>query len=214
MVDKKNEQTGSRQSQKQKLEEKRKEQRKSALSGVGPIGLIMVKLIDLILDTVVWLAKWLWYDLSIPTFNAVWDLVFSEFHGVFGGKEKDGECFGSGYMRYLMNIIIPPFGVFMAKGLNGWPSIFIATILTLFHIFPGIIYAFVVTHHSRYADRYEQRQLDEIQKRKDLRNSDGDAGDANKYGIVAVGVSMGIIILLVFLFIKLGNIMVTFAQKN
>ena len=65
----------------------------------------------------------------------------------------------------------------------------------------------MVTHHSRYADRYEQRQLDEIQRIRDLRKQDGDAGDANKYGIVAVGVSMGIIMLLVWMFIKLGNLM-------
>jgi uncharacterized membrane protein YqaE (UPF0057 family) len=193
-----------RQKKLEKLKKKAKDSRSGYISGRGPVGKVVAKLIDVLLDAVKMIFKFFWFTITLPTFNFVWDVLFSEFHGVFAGKEKDGECYNSSILRYIITILMPPMGVFMAKGLSGWPSIGISIILTFFHMFPGIIYAFVVTYDSRYADRYQKKELEHIEKLKKLRQVDPESA---KYQLGPIIAGCCVLVLLVYGFIRLGNMM-------
>ena len=58
-----------------------------------------------------------------------------------------------------MNVLMPPFGIMLSKGMYGWFSILVCVLLTYIHYLAGIIYAFIITMHNRYADQYEQYQI-------------------------------------------------------
>lgn len=171
-----------------KEEERRRDAKKGYLSGRGPVGLFVAKVIDMMIFVVIKIVKFFWYELTIPTFKFIERLLFSEFHGIFAGKEKDGECYNSSYFRYIINIFVPPVGVFLSKGLNGWPNILISTALTFFHIFPGIIYTIIVTYNSRYADRYQQKELERIEQKRKERGV-----KHQPFGLMALLASLGVL---------------------
>jgi uncharacterized membrane protein YqaE (UPF0057 family) len=58
-----------------------------------------------------------------------------------------------------MTALMPPMGIFLSKGLYGWFSIIICSIITYLNFIAGIIYAFVITSRNRYADQYEEYQV-------------------------------------------------------
>lgn len=187
-----------------KEQDRKKDSREGALTGRGPIGLFVAKMIDMIIKYVMIAVKWIWYKLTIPIFNMVYDLLFSEFRGIFAGKEKDGDCYNSSYFRYIITILVPPVGIFLSKGLMGWPSICISVILCFYHMFPGIIYALLVTYSNRYADRYEAKQLQKLEEQKRARGL-----EKNKYTftslVVSIAILVGMLYLLMLLAKKVGD---------
>jgi uncharacterized membrane protein YqaE (UPF0057 family) len=58
-----------------------------------------------------------------------------------------------------MTVLMPPFGIFLSKGIYGWFNIFVCIVITYMHFLAGIIYAFVITMRNRYADQYENQQM-------------------------------------------------------
>jgi len=59
-----------------------------------------------------------------------------------------------------MTVMMPPFGVFLSKGIYGWFNILVCMILTYVHYLVGIVYAIVITMRNRYADQYEDKQME------------------------------------------------------
>lgn len=201
---KKGQYVSGRKLRRDKLENRRKDSRGGIIAGRGPAGLVITMIIDKIQVVIREVFVFIWYKMSIPTFQFAWDLIFSETKGFFAGKEKDGDCYNSSVFRYIVTILAPPVGIFMAKGLYGWPSIMISVLLTFFHAFPGIIYAIIVTHKSRYADRYEQRERDEIERIKKLRLEAGMTA-RSKYGILSISVAVGLLVLSVYWIAKFAK---------
>lgn len=180
------------------------ENRKEILTGRGPVGLVIAKIVDVMISTVKKVIYWICYGLVEPLFMNIYNALFSEFKGIFGGKEKDGECYSTIYLRYIITILVPPVGIFLSKGLNGWPSIIISCILCFYHMFPGIIYSLVVTYSNRYADRYEFKEREQLEEQKKRREIEG-----TKYSLISLVISIcifvGIIYLLLFMAKKIGN---------
>ena len=52
------------------------------------------------------------------------------------------------YFRTFVTILFPPFGVFMARGILGFPLMLGTGLLTMMGYFPGLIYAFAVINQS------------------------------------------------------------------
>lgn len=202
---------GSRSRGADKLEMRKKDSKTGLISGRGPVGLVIAKIIDVALMVVKKIFEWIWFSVTLPTFNFVWNLMFSEFHGVFAGKDKDGDCYNSSVLRYVITILLPPMGVFMSKGLSGWPSIGICSVLTLFHMFPGIIYAFIVTYDNRYADRYQQKELERIEKAKKER---GVNADSAKYSFVGLVISVSLLLGFIYTLMNIAKIMASITTKN
>ena len=108
-------------------------------------------------------------------FDALFISLMDNFDGsiFFGGinnKNYDtcnGRCDASKsrpidlwYIRTFVTILFPPFGVFLARGINGFMYIIICCILTCFFYFPRLIYAFAVMNVSQAAVD-EQKKLEE-----------------------------------------------------
>jgi uncharacterized membrane protein YqaE (UPF0057 family) len=69
---------------------------------------------------------------------------------------------------------MPPFGIMLSKGMYGWFSILVCVLLTYMHYLAGIIYAFVITMHNRYADQYEQYQIKKFEQEYNQEEVDQD----------------------------------------
>jgi uncharacterized membrane protein YqaE (UPF0057 family) len=191
---------------KEKLRAKKENTTGNALKGVGPIGLFVAKLIDIIILIIKKIFEFLLYKLTVPVINFTHSILFSGYKGVFAGKDKDGECYNSSIFRYIITILAPPVGVFMSKGLSGWPSIIISTILTFFHMFPGVIYALVITYNSRYADRYQDRELQMIKESREKRN----VSNQTQYTFPALMISIAIMALILYGLMKFAKFVANF----
>ena len=91
------------------------------------------------------------------------------WEGIQGSNYDDctGECTDSygldlWYVRTFITILFPPFGVLMAKGINGFFYILLSCILTTMFYFPGLIYSFAVIN----ASELELNEIDNIEKIK------------------------------------------------
>ncbi len=67
------------------------------------------------------------------------------------------------FIRYLITIIMPPFGIFMSKGLNGWVNILLSTMLMYISYPVGIIYGLIISFNSYYSDYYQEMREKEIE---------------------------------------------------
>jgi uncharacterized membrane protein YqaE (UPF0057 family) len=54
--------------------------------------------------------------------------------------------------RTIITILLPPFGVYMSRGLRGYKYVIICCLLTCVFYFPGLIYAFIVMGNSKIAE--------------------------------------------------------------
>ena len=56
------------------------------------------------------------------------------------GKSKD-KCFRKSFINVLILILCPPLSIFMNKGMSSFFYVVIASFLTYFYYFPGLIYS-------------------------------------------------------------------------
>lgn len=120
------------------------------------------------------------YGIWLTVFNAIFgSLMKKSKHGlIWGGiqsrhyNESTGKCnktnsakgFDLWYIRTIITMLFPPFGVFMAKGLKGMVQIIICSILTACFYFPGLIYALSVINSSSN----ESNEMNEINEMQNL----------------------------------------------
>ena len=70
------------------------------------------------------------------------------------------------FLRYLLTIIVPPIGIFMSKGLNGWVNILLSIMLMYISYPVGIIYGMIISFNSYYSDYYQEISEKEIETGK------------------------------------------------
>lgn len=167
---------------------------KSIMEGNGPVGTLMLVVLDTIIDILLDFAGY-FSAIFQDGMDYVHEMTFGNYHGMFGNEqnpEKYGMCFSWKMMRYLITLITPPVGVFMAKGLRGWFSVLLCMILCYFHYVIGIVYAFVIANTSKYGDMYEQHEINRISKiKKDVKKEDdGTPNDLALYAGVALMISL------------------------
>jgi uncharacterized membrane protein YqaE (UPF0057 family) len=128
---------------------------------LGAVGKFMVQLTSTLVDIVKQIIKIL-KNIFMDMFNLVWVIVlgpnYKTSQGPFGGlffglihnksKRNNGKCLQMYWFRTIVTILLPPFGVFMARGVMGLPYILLCSLLTAFLYFPGLIYAFLVINNS------------------------------------------------------------------
>lgn len=188
----------------EKYRKTKEDSRKGYIRSNGPIGKVVIFIIEFVIEIVKRIFGFIWTDLIMGTSKFVYNALFSEFKGVFAGKDKNGDCVNTSFMRYIITLIIPPMGIFMSKGLAGWPSLLICSILCFVNFFIGVIYAFIVTFNNKYSDRYQQKQLQLIEENKKKRMGTS-AENSNKYSLWSIIVSVIILGLFVIGFIKLAK---------
>jgi len=125
----------------------------------GPITGSALMLLDMILTFILKLTFNL-MDISIVAFDWLYNIMFGAFTGFIPQSVLGGTVISLKFFRYILTVLMPPFGILLSKGLYGWFSILICIILTYVNFLAGIIYAFVITSRNRYSDQYEDKQLE------------------------------------------------------
>ena len=90
------------------------------------------------------------YNMIVPSAAS----LIGEESGIRIGKKY---CVTYTWFRYLVLILCPPAGVFMAYGLRGWFQIIVCCLASLFYYFPGLAYALIVINRSEVASYVKQR---------------------------------------------------------
>lgn len=136
------------------------------VDGSGPFGLLAIQLLDYIIDIVFELAYKL-SDIFRAGVNVVEDTTIGQYKGLFGqgSKIKNSTYISLKYFRYIITILTPPLGVFLSKGFKGWFSVVLCLILCYFNYIIGIIYGLILVSNSKYADRYEKREIEKFNKK-------------------------------------------------
>jgi len=155
----------------------------------GPITGIMLSILDMITTLFIKFALLL-LQISTIAFDWVNELLFGNFVGILPSGLTKGKVISMKWFRYFMTVIMPPFGVFLHKGLYGWFNILVFLVICYVNYVVGIIYAFVICMRNRYADQYEDYEL-----QKAISNNPEQTTDGNYDAFWT---------LLVFLFIILG----------
>lgn len=180
--------------------------------GSGPLGMMMIMLLDFIFDAFIEIGKNIGIFFT-DGFEFVHDMLLGGFQGIFPGVNQQvegenistfaGTCISYKYLRYFLTLISPPVGVFLGKGLRGYMTILIALILTYIHFLLGVIYAFVVTSRCRYADYYEKREARIYGRINDkLNEQKGDSGTFQE--TLGLGVLFGSILFIIYLMVKMA----------
>lgn len=130
-----------------------------AIGRPGPITGIVLSALDAIIGFIIKFALLL-LQISSLAFDFTYNLIFGNFNGIIPSSIKQGKVVSMKLFRYAMTVMMPPFGVFLNKGIYGWFNILICIILTYIHYLLGIIYAIVITMRNRYADQYEDKQME------------------------------------------------------
>lgn len=141
----------------------------------GPIA----KFISYFMETIVYFIKliveMLW-GLFKLIFKLVADIILkglsgSLFFGTISRKHRSsGKCLSMWLPRTILTFLLPPFGVFMARGFMGIKYVIICSILTAMFYFPGLIYAFIVMGNSKTAEDERKYSDQEAQRKKNKAN--------------------------------------------
>ena len=126
----------------------------------GPLTGFILGIIDVIVTFVVKFGIKL-FTISTIAFNWMYTIIFGNFIGIIPTSITGGTVISMKFIRYTMTVLMPPFGILLAKGLYGWFSIIVCMIITYINFFAGMIYAFVITARNRYSDQYEKYSLQE-----------------------------------------------------
>ena len=123
----------------------------------GPITGLMLSIVDIVTTFSIKFILLL-MQISSIAFDWVYTLTMGNINFLPNEASK-GIVISMKWFRYFMTVIMPPFGIFLHKGLYGWFSMLVCMIITYINFIAGIIYAFVICMRNRYADQYEDREI-------------------------------------------------------
>jgi uncharacterized membrane protein YqaE (UPF0057 family) len=138
-------------------------------------------------------------NISQIAFDYMYNLMFGAFNGFIPSSAVGGTVLSLKYFRYLITVLMPPFGLLATKGLYGWFSVLVCIIITYINYMAGIIYAFVLTSRNRYADQYEAHAIAEALGDSNNQTLDETLTDSTALiGTCGFVIVLGIIFYLVF----------------
>ena len=107
-----------------------------AMGRPGPITGILIAGFDL---TIGLLIKFTLLILQIATlaFDFTYNYIFGNFQGILPSALTKGKVISLKWFRYTMTVLLPPFGVFLSKGLYGWFNILVCLVLTYINYLGG-----------------------------------------------------------------------------
>jgi uncharacterized membrane protein YqaE (UPF0057 family) len=80
-------------------------------------------------------------------FNSVLDLFFGNLSDKFkhnfnnDNKKEKEDCVKPSFLEIIILVLCPPLAIFIRKGMKGFLTILITTILTCFYYLPGVLFA-------------------------------------------------------------------------
>jgi len=80
-------------------------------------------------------------------FNSILDMFFGSMSDKYkhnfnnDNKDKKEDCIKPTFLEIIILVLCPPLAIFIRKGMKGFLTILITTILTCFYYFPGVLFA-------------------------------------------------------------------------
>ena len=179
---------------KARIENERNIEVQQMMQGEGPFGHLVVGILDWIVDSLFKMSNGL-LELTKDAFNLV---AVDKNIEIFpsNGYTDEKYYISYGYLRYFVTLATPPVGVFMSKGLSGWFNILITVMFCYVNYFLGIIYAFLLSYNSKYANAYAKKQEENRKDNEGISETSDDATPTNKATIIFF-----IILACIFIFI-------------
>jgi uncharacterized membrane protein YqaE (UPF0057 family) len=185
-----------------KKNQDKSDKRKRLLSGTGPIGQGMVYFIEKILIDQIFKGIYNQFiDILEQSFTYVQNTFFSDFKGFLAGKlkQKRGACFEYTFFRYFMTLMLPPMGIFLARGISGWYNILLCGLLCFVKYFPGLIYALIVIQNAPYSKRYQDMKRKKLEKSKAQYQTDKSGIEVSYTPLIFFVLAMIITIIVVYI---------------
>ena len=126
----------------------------NSINRPGPITGMVLGILDVIVTVLIKFSIKM-FDVCTYAFNWIYNLIFGNFKGIIPSSLSGGSVISMKYFRYFFTILMPPFGILLAKGMYGWFSVIVCIIITYINYLAGIVYAVLITSRNRYADQYE-----------------------------------------------------------
>ena len=146
---------------------------KSMFGRPGPLSGLILVLIDMIVELTLKCIFYL-YDLTKYAFDWINNMTFGNFKGIIPKTFTGGKVISTKFFRYTINLVLPPLGIMLSKGIYGWFSILCCILITYVNYLAGVIFAFLITSKNRYADQYEKYQLLQFNKDPIYKEADED----------------------------------------
>lgn len=124
----------------------------------GPISGFALGTIDVIITLIVKICVNV-FIIAQYAFDWMYNMIFGLFNGIIPSSIVGGTVISMRYVRYFVTAVMPPFGIFAAKGIYGWFSVIVCIVITYINFLAGMVYAFVVTSRNRYSDQYEAKNI-------------------------------------------------------
>ena len=127
----------------------------------GPASLLITYLID-IFTQIIKLIFNLSKSIKSSGSQVVYDFFYQNGAKIVPENVKYGTIVSLKPLRVLLNIIFPPLGIFLARGMYGIHHVIISMLLIKFRLIAlplpilSIAYAFVITHIPSYSDRFNK----------------------------------------------------------
>lgn len=158
----------------------------------GPISGFVLIAIDVVVEIILKFVFYL-YDLTQFAFDWMNNMTFGNFKGIIPKNFSGGKVVSTKFFRYTINVLLPPLGIMLSKGMYGWFSILCCVVFTYINYVAGIVFAFIITSKNRYADQYESYQIAQFPEASLIKELEVDAS--------AFFSSSGFVLLIVFIFI-------------
>lgn len=165
----------------------------------GPLTGFVFSIIDIVTTLIIKVVMNV-IVISQTAFDWVYNLFFGAFNGILPTSATGGTVLSMKFFRYIIIVLMPPFGILATKGLYGWFSVLVCIIITYINFMAGIIYAFVITSRNRYADQYEEYRI--AKALSDTNNQTLDATLTDTSAILGTCGFVSLLILVFYLFLS------------
>ena len=166
----------------------------------GPITGFIIGILDVMVTLIIKFSVNM-FRICSYAFDWLYNIIFGNFNHLIPSSISGGTVISMKYFRYMLTVLMPPFGILLSKGIYGWFSVLVCIIITYVNYMAGIIYAFVITARNRYSDQYEAHQLKIARDQPDNQDISGTLSDSSALlGTCGFVIMLGVVFFIIFSF--------------
>jgi len=157
--------------------ELKKNSQRMLIRGQGPVGQFLIFILKAVFENFFKGLYNFFVDILSDAIKFTQEMFFGDFKGFFAGKlkSKKGIAFEFTFFRYFTTLMVPPIGIFLARGFSAWYNIILCGLLCFLSHFIGIVYALIVMQNAPYSARYKIMKREKLARRRPPPKNDFEA---------------------------------------
>lgn len=136
-----------------KRERQEQKKRIKKYNNNGPLSLLITYIFDFVVHLFKTLINYC-KTVNNSGYEYIYDIAYSDGYQIIPNDLKYGTMINLKSFRILINIICPPLGIFLSRGIYGWYHVLISFCLLYLNIIFGIFYSIIIMYIPSYGDRY------------------------------------------------------------